>query len=384
MASFSRIAYVSQISEDTTAFPWSRRTPWSGLEATAAIALALIGGQLAGHESAGAIAAGSAFTIGFAVYHEAAASTLLSMALVTAGTASATLLGSLGAAWTPLVLMLAVIASLNYGLLSSLSPTAGWIGQQCGVYVIIASYFPKGTEYAVGRSSMVVVGGLLQMAVYGLTRLWHRRRKPHPSRLPQRFRNRILQLWAALETEAHLSNGTETLSYTLRLIATLLLSTAYYRHRHLGNGYWAPMTALLVLKPQWAHTFSRGIARLTGTLIGVGAAVLLGMALPLHQTVIFCLVFFSAWACYALQAVNYALFSMVLTLYVVFSFRFGGFSQPAAAHLRLLNTAIGGGIALGVDLLWKLFAPPSWSVVSPSSPAAAVSGQAARQVESVQ
>jgi len=48
------------------------------------------------------------------------------------------------------------------------------------------------------------------------------------------------------------------------------------------------------------------------------------------------------------------LFSFSITLYIVFLFRFGGFSDRSAAHLRLLNTAIGGGIALAIDLLWKL------------------------------
>jgi hypothetical protein len=52
--------------------------------------------------------------------------------------------------------------------------------------------------------------------------------------------------------------------------------------------------------------------------------------------------------------VNYALFSLSITLYIVFLFRFGGFSDRSAAHLRLVNTAIGGGIALAIDAIWKL------------------------------
>ncbi len=62
--------------------------------------------------------------------------------------------------------------------------------------------------------------------------------------------------------------------------------------------------------------------------------------------------------CYALQGVNYALFSMCMTLYIVFVFRFGGFSETRAAHLRLLNTAIGGVLALLVDSLWQALAAP--------------------------
>jgi len=75
---------------------------------------------------------------------------------------------------------------------------------------------------------------------------------------------------------------------------------------------------------------------------------------PLPAWFTFSLCVIAAWGCYATQAVNYALFSFSITLYIVFLFRFGGFSDRSAAHLRLVNTAIGGGIALAIDLLWRL------------------------------
>jgi uncharacterized membrane protein YccC len=78
----------------------------------------------------------------------------------------------------------------------------------------------------------------------------------------------------------------------------------------------------------------------------------LWVPLPMWLTFTLCVI--AAWGCYATQAVNYALFSFGITLYIVFLFRFGGFSDRSAAHLRLVNTAIGGGIALAIDLLWKL------------------------------
>src|SRR6185437_8659074 len=92
------------ISEDTTLFPWSNRTPWPGAVAMIAVGITLLVGWLTGHTSAGAIAAGSAFTVGFAVFHEALASVLLSMTAATLGIASATLIGSLAAPWSDLVL----------------------------------------------------------------------------------------------------------------------------------------------------------------------------------------------------------------------------------------------------------------------------------------
>ena len=134
------------ISEDTTAFPWSKRTPGSGVLAVIAVGIALLVGWLTGHTAAGAIAAGSAFTVGFAVFHEALASVLLSMAVTTLGIASATLVGSLAAPWTPVVLLVIFVAAVNYGLLAGLGPTEGWIGQQSGVFVIVASYFTQGPQ----------------------------------------------------------------------------------------------------------------------------------------------------------------------------------------------------------------------------------------------
>jgi uncharacterized membrane protein YccC len=114
------------------------------------------------------------------------------------------------------------------------------------------------------------------------------------------------------------------------------------------------MTALLVIRPQWTSTFSRGIARMAGTVAGAGIALLLARTLHPSTAVILALVLVSAWASYATQAVNYAVFSLFLTLYIVFLFRFGGFSQTSAAHIRLFNTVLGGSIALLVDGFWSL------------------------------
>ena len=360
------MAKVLDISTDTTAFPWEKRSPGVGLKATIAVAVALALGQFTGHESAGAIAAGAAFTVGFAVFHKALASTLLSMGLVTLGIASATLAGSLCAEWTPLVLLVVLMAAINYGLLSALGPAESWVGQQCGVFAIVASYFPRGVHYAVGRTSMVLLGGALQMLVFTAIHFLRRRGASRVDAagapLHRRIVSRIGELWTGLRRETRLrgpsyTDSAETGFYVARLAVTLLLCTAIYRYFHVRNGYWSPMTALLVLRPQWSNTLSRGIARFMGTLCGAGIALALARFVPLHPTVIFAMVIIWAWGSYALQAVNYAVFSLCVTLYIVFLFRFGGFSQTSAAHIRLFNTALGGAIALLVDAGWKVLAP---------------------------
>ena len=343
------------ISTDTTLFPWARRTPTDGARATIAVALALLIGKVAGHPAAGAIAAASAYSVGFAVFHQALASTLLSMGLLTLGIASATLAGSLCAQWTWAVLLLAVIAAINYALLSDLSATAGWIGQQCAVYVVVASYFTQGLHYAVGRTSMVLAGGALQMLVFtGFHFVRSSAAKGPGPPLTARLRQRIHELFTRLPEELHPTH--DTISYTVRLAITLLLCTAIYRHFHIRNGYWAPMTGVLVLKPQWTNTVSRGIARFLGTLVGAGIAFLIAQYAPIHVPVVLMLVLLFAWASIAVQAVNYAAFSLFITLYIVFLFHFGGFSETSAAHIRLFNTALGGAVALLVDATSNLIA----------------------------
>lgn len=341
------------ISEDTTAFPWTKRTPGSGVVAVLAVGLTLLLGWLTGHKSAGAIAAGSAFTVGFAVFHEALASVLLSMAVTTLGVASATLAGSVAAPWTIVVLAVVFVAAVNYGLLAGIGPTEGWIGQQSAVFVIVASYFANGPRFALGRTGMVLAGGALQIVVFWLFYMLRPKgRQSGEQRTQERIARRLRELWQCLRDELTLHG--DTAEYVARLAVVLLTSTAIYRYFHVRNGYWIPMTALLVLKPQWGHTLSRGIARMLGTVAGAGFALMLSRFMPYPAWVMPTLVVVSAWGCYALQAVNYAVFSFFITIYIVFLFRFGGFSETAAAHIRLVNTVVGGSLALAIDALWKV------------------------------
>jgi hypothetical protein len=339
----------SDISVDTFAAHWQKHNLSEGVIAMLAIGVALLGGALSGHEAAGAIAAGGAFTVGFAVFYPVLQSPILSMAICTLSMATATFAGSLSAEWTFAVMMVVAIAGLNYGLLSGLGVSAGWIGQQSAVYLVIATYFPNGPRLAAGRATMILLGGLLQIVIHLAfrRRLLPRHGAPLWKITLARARNYSRRL------HEHMAWGHETLNYATRLLFTMVVATAIYRTMHLRNGYWVPMTALLVLKPQWTGTISRSLARVIGTFSG--ALVAYGFAQWHHwpHAVLGIMVVLFALGCYALQAVNYALFSLSITLYIVFLFRFGGFSETAAAHLRLLNTAIGGVLALVIDSIWQ-------------------------------
>ena len=111
------------------------------------------------------------------------------------------------------------------------------------------------------------------------------------------------------------------------------------------------MTALLVLRPGLSDTASRAIARTLGTLIG---AILASWALahlaPTPPTLAFLVVFF-AWLAYSLNTVNYGLFTLCLTAYIVCLLALNSLPGNAVAYHRTVSTILGGTLALSVRLL---------------------------------
>ena len=76
---------------------------------------------------------------------------------------------------------------------------------------------------------------------------------------------------------ANLTPRSATFRHAIRLGVALALATALYRLLPfpVGRGYWIPLTVLLVLRTDFASTFTRGLARLIGTILGAVLAVLL-------------------------------------------------------------------------------------------------------------
>ena len=106
------------------------------------------------------------------------------------------------------------------------------------------------------------------------------------------------------------------------------------------------MTALLVQKPAFFETLTRATLRTGGTLVGAGVATL--AAAHLHPTVwwLAALTTFCAFWAFATNGVNYGLFSLFLTAYIVFLLSLNAIPSPEIAHRRALCTVAGALIAL--------------------------------------
>jgi uncharacterized membrane protein YccC len=149
--------------------------------------------------------------------------------------------------------------------------------------------------------------------------------------------------------------------HAARLSGALIVAVLAYRSLSLGSGYWVPLTVLFVLKPDYGTTVARGIGRIAGTMAGVTIAWAVVTAFSPSDATIVVLLAVLAAATYALFPANYALSSVVLTVLIALLVEFSGGSPVGALLDRVIDTAVGGAIALSAIALWPTPEAPQTS-----------------------
>src|SRR4029077_8372396 len=99
-----------------------------------------------------------------------------------------------------------------------------------------------------------------------------------------------------------------------------------------------------------------GAARIAGTIAGAALATLIVHLLVPGPGSLTPIVLACVWACYAVFRMNYALFTVCLTGYIVFILMMGGVAEMPAATTRALYTIEGGALALALYAIW-----PTWA-----------------------
>ena len=146
--------------------------------------------------------------------------------------------------------------------------------------------------------------------------------------------------------------------HAVRLAFTLALTGTLAHLLPLNRGYWMTLTAALVLRPDFTTTLSRGIARILGTLIGVAVATALVIALPDTPHVSLALAIFFAAIGYTAFQLNYGLFTITITAYIVFILSLVGTPEQTAIVNRVESTLIGGTIAMLTYIAWPTWEAP--------------------------
>ena len=176
-----------------------------------------------------------------------------------------------------------------------------------------------------------------------------------PLAIPPQSYLRLRDAWTTLR--ANFTLDSVFFRHALRQGVALALATALYRIMPLPieRGYWIALTVLLVLRTDLISTFTRGIARLLGTLLGVVlVTVLVATLAPAREILV---VFESRAAFLALSCLlaDYAIFSVFITMEVVFLLTFVEPQALITSVNRAIDTIIGGVLALCIYLLW-----PTW------------------------
>ena len=345
---------------DIYTFDWKQlsfRTPLIGV---IAIGLCLFGGVLLGHPSAGLIAGGGAFTIGFGVNQRIADSRLWPMIAATAAVFLSTMIGMLVGHRGFTLILAATLWGFTYAILTARAAGISWVGQQSAITLFVASAFPANFHSALLRALLIGGGGALQILITSLClRLLPELaddlraiRQTSSEELGHLFvsnfaRYRLLvRLRALPEDLLHIP----TFPFAIRMSFAIAISAEIYRHLGVQSGYWIPMTALLVLKPAFSETFSRAFLRVGGTLAGAVLSTIFLVHIRPDPFYLAGLATFFALLSYATNTVNYGLYTLFLTSYIVFLLSLNFLPGPVIAHRRALATIAGGLIALVIHI----------------------------------
>ncbi|GAA2261776.1 MULTISPECIES: FUSC family protein [Kitasatospora] len=143
--------------------------------------------------------------------------------------------------------------------------------------------------------------------------------------------------------------------HAVRLSGVVTFSYLAARLLGLEHGYWAPLTAAMVMRPDFAQTFSRGVARLAGTVAGVAVSTAVVQLLHPGPWLSAALAVAFMGGAYLTLRTGYAVMTACVSSYVVFLLGLQPGDPVHTALDRVALTLLGGLVAL---VAYALF--PTW------------------------
>jgi len=169
----------------------------------------------------------------------------------------------------------------------------------------------------------------------------------------QPWRLRFSSLLATLRANLNLQSS--AFRHAVRLAAMVAIGDGLERVMPWHRSYWLPMTIVLVLKPEFTTTFSRGLLRIAGTIAGLFLATALFRFLPDSVAIQILMIFVFTLLLRWVGPANYGIFAVAISALVVYLIAITGVSPKEVIWARGINTAAGGALALLAYWVW-----PSW------------------------
>jgi uncharacterized membrane protein YccC len=341
-----------------------------GLGAAVPLAVGVLLGRvdLGVFAALGALPAGFAATTGARARQHAGAVLLSALGMAGAGFAGAALADR---SW----LVLAALAAATYaaGLCSAFSPRIGIATLQWPVALLLGTSAPSGVAHAATYAALLLAGGSWQAL---LTALDTRGEAPSPAgprnsvtarkfataKNPLIVKNlltatnpgtagrggrTVRRVCATLR--AGLDPRSEHGQHVLRLTVVAAATHAIALAAGLSHGYWAALTALLVLKPEHTVTIRRSLDRIGGTAFGVVLGVPLAGVGAIGHGPLLLVAACTLCLAYTVYTANYFVYCVFLTGFVVLLLDLLGESAADTALSRLAATVVGGAIALAAS-----------------------------------
>lgn len=171
------------------------------------------------------------------------------------------------------------------------------------------------------------------------------------TRLPDSLRSN--SAWATLR--ATLTPHSVAFRHAVRMAVCLTAALELSRLLLLPHGYWLPMTAAIVLRPDFAATFNFGLLRVLGTVLGLVITTVLLHITPDEPWAHLLLMAALCMAFRYMATAHYGFAVAALTGTVVILLSFEGVNPGAAVLDRVINTSFGCGMALLAYIVW-----PTW------------------------
>jgi hypothetical protein len=165
---------------------------------------------------------------------------------------------------------------------------------------------------------------------------------------------------------ANLTLDSTVARHALRFGAALAAGVAVYRLFGMDeHGYWIPLTILFVMRPERGETDHRLVLRALGTVAGLIVATAAAETFGGDDLVVGIVLTVAAALSFGLLTVQYALFTMAITTYVVLISTTLGEPAFRAVDERATGTVLGILIAF---LAWRLWPNSAGTVDLASQP----------------
>jgi|KBSSwiStaDraftv2_1062776.scaffolds.fasta_scaffold00606_15 hypothetical protein len=146
--------------------------------------------------------------------------------------------------------------------------------------------------------------------------------------------------------ESHLNWNSPVLRHAVRLASVAGAGVAIARFADVPHGYWIPLTVLMVLRPETAHTYTRCAGRIAGNVVGIAIASVITMVMEPTGLFAAVLAVLFLGVAYVVSGVGYLALSAALAATIVFLVDISGSADVATMGDRLVATLIGGALAV--------------------------------------